>query len=201
MTKVKICGITRWADAKLAVDLGAALLGFVFWENSPRYVTPSSVRAITSRLPENITRVGVFVNTPLREIEPIVEHAQLSAIQVYGDDAVPVSSRYEVIRAVGVQGEETIKNIHLIPKAITVLLDGHDPVKVGGTGRVFDWAVAAAVAKSRRIFLAGGLNAENVREAVRRVNPYGIDVSSGVERVPRQKEQTSLRSFFREALA
>ena len=163
MTKVKICGITRWADAKLAVDLGAALLGFVFWENSPRYVTPSSVRAITSRLPENITRVGVFVNTPLREIEPIVEHAQLSAIQVYGDAAVPVSSTYEVIRAVGVQGEETIKNIDLIPKAITVLLDGHDPVKVGGTGRVFDWAVAAAVAKSRRI--VDSFKLHNVRPA------------------------------------
>ena len=200
MVKVKICGITRWDDAKLAVDLGAALLGFVFWKKSPRYVTPSSVRTITSRLPEDISRVGVFVDTPLQEIERIVEHAQLSAVQLYGNAGLPVSSRCQVIRAIGVQGEETIKRIDLIPKEITLLLDAHDPVKVGGTGRVFDWAVAAAVAKSRQMFLAGGLTADNVKEAVRTVNPYGIDVSSGVERAAGEKEPTALRAFFREAL-
>ena len=202
MVKVKICGITRWEDAKLAVDLGATSLGFVFWGKSPRFVTPSVVQTIVRRLPSNIATVGVFVDMPLQEIEQIVEHVQLSAVQLYGEQ--PISSfaslRCRLIKAIGVEGEGCIKEIDSIPNSVTLLLDAHDPVKVGGTGRAIDWAVAATVAKSRQIFLAGGLNSDNVREAVRKVKPYGIDVSSGVERVPGEKDPNALRAFFREAL-
>jgi len=202
MVKVKICGITRWEDAKLAADLGATLLGFIFWRNSPRFVTPSFVQTITRRLPSNIGTVGVFVDTPLQEIEQIAEHVQLSAVQLYGGHSISAAAnlRCQLIKAVGVEGESAIKEIDSIPKRITLLLDAHDPVKVGGTGRVIDWAVAATVAKSRQIYLAGGLNAVNVRDAVRKVRPYGIDVSSGVERVPGEKDPDALRAFFREAL-
>ena len=194
---VKICGITRAEDAEAAVDAGAGAIGFVFWPGSPRFIDPYRARAIRSRLRPFVTAVGVFVNQPLEHVVGVASLVRLAAVQLHGDETPGYAAGIStpVINAVPA-GPGYRERIAVWPTAMTLLLDVHDPVARGGTGRTIDWSAAAAVAAERRILLAGGLTAENVAEAVARVRPFGIDISSGVERTPGVKDHQRLRALF-----
>lgn len=196
--KVKVCGLTRISDALLASDLGASAVGFVFWEKSPRYVDPDQAAAIVARLPPDVAPVGVFVDASPAWLNEVADHVGLSAIQLHGDEppesfgALP----RRVIKAVPLRGPADVAAASGLPEAVTPLIDAHDPVKRGGTGRTVDWAMAATLARQRRVFLAGGLSPSNVGGAVRAVRPYAIDVSSGVETSPGVKSPELLHAFF-----
>jgi phosphoribosylanthranilate isomerase len=190
---VKVCGITRREDAAAAVDAGARALGFVFWPTSPRFVDPFHARAIVATLPPFVTPVGVFVNQPLDYVRGVASLAGLGAVQLHGDEDIAFAAaiRHPVIKALTLADR-----IDDWPARTMVLLDAYDRVKRGGTGRSIDRAAAAAIASTRRILLAGGLTPENVAEAVGRVRPFGIDVSSGVEHSPGIKDHNKIRALF-----
>jgi len=192
MTAFKICGITREADAGLAVSLGASALGFVLWPGSPRHVTLARVRMIVAGLPPFVTPVGVFVDPTAEEIANAA-NAGVRLAQIHG--VLPASSPLPVLRAVHLGGNEDGLDADVGPMD-TVLLDALDPVRHGGTGRTVDFTRAAAVAARRRVVLAGGLTAQNVGEAIRTVRPYAVDVASGVEAEPGIKDPTKLRAFI-----
>jgi phosphoribosylanthranilate isomerase len=191
---VKICGITRAEDAEAAVAAGAGAIGFVFWPKSPRFIDPHRARKIAATLPPFVTVVGVFVNQPLDYVNGVASLVRLGAVQLHGDEtpafAAAVSS--PVIKAVSVGDADT----RAWPARMRLLLDVHDPVARGGTGRAIDWTAAADMAAQREILLAGGLTPDNVADAVARVRPFGIDVSSGVERAPGIKDHQRLRALF-----
>ena len=196
--RVKVCGIRRPEDARLAVDLGASAVGFVFWPKSPRAIEPAAVRTITAALPAAIERVGVFVNQSPDEVRRIVDEAGLTAAQLHGDED---ASDYgtcaaHVIKALPVGPGFTLSALERVPPEMTVLLDAHDPIRRGGTGRTIEWTVAAAAARVRPVILSGGLTPGNVETAARMVQPYAVDVSSGVEAAPGVKDESKLRAFF-----
>ena len=190
---VKICGITRKEDAIAAVDAGARALGFVFWPESPRFLDPYRARAIVATLPPFVTAVGLFVNQPAEYVTGVASLVRLGAVQLHGDESIAFA---DAIRTPLIKALTLGDRIDAWPERATVLLDAHDPVQRGGTGRTIDWTAAAAVAASRPILLAGGLTPENVAEAVARVRPFGIDVSSGVERSPGIKDHDKIKALF-----
>ena len=194
---VKICGITRAQDAELAAALGARALGFVFWPASPRAVTLETAKAIARRIPPNVMKVGVFVNEDIERVREIFDEVGLDFAQLHGDESPEYCQQLarKVIKAVGMQanGEATFGTFS---SDVLLLVDAHDPTSRGGTGRTVDWDAARAIAAERPTILAGGLNAANVRLAIRSVRPYGVDVSSGVESAPGIKDPAKLRSFF-----
>ncbi len=195
---VKICGITRLEDADAAIEAGAQALGFIFWPGSPRFIDPYRARSIVRELPPFVASVGVFVNQPSDYVASVASLAHLTAVQLHGDETV------EQARAVG---RPTVKALSLAiaadsrrldawPSNILIMLDTHDPVRRGGTGQTIDWESAAAVAARRRVILAGGLTPDNVVDAIARVRPYGIDVSSGVESAPGVKDRRRISALF-----
>jgi phosphoribosylanthranilate isomerase len=198
MTHVKVCGIRRRADALLAVELGATALGFVFWPRSPRAVRPDDVRAITEGLPAFVTRVGVFVNQSPADVFETAARAGVNTVQLHGEEDAAIfgPSPVPLIKALAVGKGFHLSAVEDLPAPITVLLDAHDPVRRGGTGRVIEWTVAAAAARLRPVILSGGLTPENVRDAAQAVNPYAVDVSSGVEAAPGIKDESKMRAFF-----
>jgi len=197
---VKICGITRAEDARLAASLGATAIGFIFWPSSPRAISPLRARAIVDALPASVTTVGVFVNAGRDEIEAAADEANLQAVQLHGDETPDLarSLSRRVIKAIPLTGDidERVNEW----SGTMLLLDAHDAARRGGTGRVVDWDRAAAIARAHDIILAGGLGPGNVADAVARVRPAGIDVSSGVESSPGIKDPGKLRALF-DALA
>jgi phosphoribosylanthranilate isomerase len=198
VTRVKVCGITRAEDARLAAALGATALGFIFWPGSPRYIDPARVRTIVSQLPPFLTTVGVFVNQPVDHVVSVARLARVSAIQLHGDEPSQdyVALGYRVIKAVPIRAAEDRAAARAVPASATVLLDAYDPERRGGTGQTVDWSIAASIARERPIVLSGGLTPENVPDALRAVEPYAVDVSSGVEDAPGVKSAGRLRSFF-----
>jgi len=190
---VKICGITRLEDALAAVDAGANAIGFVFWPKSPRFIDPHRARAIAARLPPFVTPVGLFVNQPREYVGGVASLVRLGAVQLHGDETPEFAASIAaapVIRALAVDKAAAW------PEGATLLLDAHDPVQRGGTGRTIDWMAAAAIAARRRVLLAGGLTPDNVAGAIAQVHPFGIDVSSGVERAPGIKDHQRIKALF-----
>lgn len=196
--RVKVCGICRLEDAELAIALGAAAIGFVFWPGSPRYCEPDRAQAIAARLPAHITLVGVFVDQPVEHVIQIAQRVPLGAVQLHGTESVADFNRVRqpLIKAVPVTEGLEPATVDRLPEGVTVLLDAHDPIRRGGTGRTIDWKVAASIASRRRTILSGGLNAANVRDAIVEVRPHMIDVSSGVESAPGRKDAGKLEAFF-----
>jgi phosphoribosylanthranilate isomerase len=197
LPRIKICGITRAEDAQLAADLGAWAVGFIFWPGSARVIEPRRARDIVRALPPFVTPVGVFVNQPAADVEEIAGFVHLGAVQLHGDER-PAMARglsHRVIKAVPLDADGRALGLDDWPDTL-VLLDAHDPVRRGGTGRAIDWNAAAAVARTRPIVLAGGLTAENVGEAVAQVRPAAIDISSGVEAAPGLKDHMRMRALF-----
>lgn len=201
MTVVKVCGITRASDAEAALSAGATALGFVFWPGSPRSVTPEQARAIIETLPHGTQVVGVFVNEAPDAIETAVRQAGLTAIQLHGDEtpAILPALHRPVLKSVTLADADSAREAW--PDHVLLLLDAHDPRRRGGTGQTVDWAAAARLAARRRLVLAGGLTAANVRDAIATVRPFGLDVSSGVEEAPGVKSVTKLQEFFAEVRA
>jgi phosphoribosylanthranilate isomerase len=196
---VKICGIGTLDDARLAGELGAAAVGFVFWPGSPRYIEPELARAIVADLPPFIAPVGVFVDQPPGHIAEVAALVKLAAVQLHGDEAPAdyISSAVRVIKAVAVSPDfDAAAACDAVPQRATLLLDAHDPVRRGGTGQTIDWSVAADVARRRPIILSGGLTPSNIAEAIAQVRPYAVDVSSGVELAPGIKDPEKLAALF-----
>lgn len=197
MIRVKICGVTSPGDAVLAAELGASAIGLVFWPGSPRCVDAAQARAIVTALPPFVSAVGVFVNQ-VAESAQIAREVGLSAVQFHGDEPSAAYRDFpiRVIKAVTVLDASAREAAAVVPATATVLLDAHDRVKRGGTGRQIDWSIASMIARDRRIILSGGLSADNVAAAIAAVQPYAIDVSSGVESAPGRKDPAKLRALF-----
>lgn len=198
--RVKICGITSADDALHAAASGADALGFVFYERSPRYLTPAAAAAICAELPPFITRVGLFVNEAPERIRAIAGQCGLDAIQLHGDEAPDdcLAAPCRVIKGVRPSVGDDLDQLVRYPVA-ALLVDAAIPGQYGGTGQRADWTVAAELAATRRIILAGGLTPDNVAEAIRRVRPYAVDVSSGVESAPGRKDPEKVAAFLRNA--
>jgi phosphoribosylanthranilate isomerase len=196
---IKVCGITRLTDALHAVEQGATALGFIFWSRSPRAVSPARAAEIIAELPASLTTVGVFVNEPLDGIRAIAAQTGITTVQLHGDEPPAYGDALEwpLFRAVDADGIEAA--CAAWPEETTLLLDAIDPVRRGGTGAQVDWDLAAGVARSRRVVLAGGLTPENVAGAIRAVRPYGVDVASGVERSPGVKDFDKVTRFVANA--
>jgi phosphoribosylanthranilate isomerase len=199
---LKICGITRLDDAKLAIDAGATALGFVLWPKSPRFVSNRQVAEIVAALPASVVGVGVFVNQQPGLIAMTMEQTGLTTIQLHGDEPVEylTALRWPVLRvwkSVTVDKADAVSAAW--PAETIFLVDAADPVRRGGTGQAVDWAKAADLARRRNVVLAGGLTPENVAEGISQVRPFGVDVSSGVEDAPGLKNAGKVTSFLRNA--
>jgi phosphoribosylanthranilate isomerase len=209
MIWIKICGITNLEDALTAVSAGADALGFVFYEKSPRNIDAESARQIVQALPLNVEKVGVFVNEPVEKILQTVRHAGLTAAQLHGIE----SHKPEFIKALQVGRE--LKVFLVLPgtevsrglewnvngeRSISgVFFDSGTPQQPGGTGTIFDWKAAAsriqAIGERLKVVVAGGLNSNNVGDAIRVLKPWGVDVVSGVEARPGKKDPQRVRAF------
>ncbi len=198
MIHIKVCGITRPGDAMLAAELGASAIGFIFWPKSPRYVAPARARAIAAMLPPMVTPIGVFVDQTARHVARVARIVGLGAVQLHGRETRDFCRRLglRVIKAFGVGNGFSPTEVARYPRSVTILLDAHDPVLIGGTGRTIDWHAAATLARTRRVILSGGLSPANVAAAIAAVGPYALDVSSGVEARPGIKDAAKLRAFF-----
>jgi len=198
-TRIKICGITRREDARLAVDLGAAALGFNFYPPSPRYIEPRRAAEIIRQLPPFVASVGVFADEDDEEhVAGVAHDAGAMAIQLRGPKLPATSGAlagYPLILALGV-GERLNPEEFGRLKARAFLLDAQDSKLLGGTGKTFDWRLARDAKKYGNIILAGGLMPENVGQAIREVRPFAVDVASGVESAPGVKDAAKLRAFF-----
>lgn len=200
MTLIKICGITSLDDALCSVEAGADLLGFNFYPPSPRYIAPELAAEIIKELPASMQTVGVFVNemTPSAVID-IAIRAGVNSVQLHGDESPEFCSEcsgFFVIKtfAVGPQFESQSVRSYTVD---AVMLDAHHTSLRGGTGCRVDWEVGRQVANTTgKLFLAGGLSPENVGEAIRKVQPYAVDVCSSLERAPGKKDHDRVRSFI-----
>ena len=201
MTRVKVCGITNLEDALAALDAGADMLGFNFYARSPRHVTPADARKIIGRLPAGVSRVGVFVNEPApAEVERVAREAGLDAVQLHGDETPDYCRSLRdltTIKALRVGADYDVESAAAYGTD-AVLLDAYVAGARGGTGHTFDWTLATLTrGRVPRLFLAGGLNPDNVAEAVAAVRPYAVDVCSGVETSPGRKSPRLMRRFIR----
>ncbi len=202
-TLVKICGITNGADALAAVEAGAHALGLMFYEASPRHVPLKSAVEIVRQLPPFVIKVGVFVNAPEEAVLRAVGECGLNILQFHGNETPEYCAQFPVmtIKAFRIRDAESLKALPDYPTDAW-LLDAHATDKLGGTGEKFNWDLAVEAQKlGKPIFLAGGLRPENVAEAVRRVRPYAVDVSSGVEVSPGKKDPAKVKAFIQAAKA
>lgn len=195
---LKICGITRVADAEVAIANGATALGFVFWAKSPRCVAPQQAAAIVAALPDGVEKVGVFVNESMAAVEQTASMVGLTMVQLHGDERADDAAGLSrpVVRAVTLEDESVCDGW---PAGTIFLLDAADRERRGGTGQRIDWTRAGAFAARRRVILAGGLTPENVGDAVAAVRPWGVDVSSGVEATPGAKDPGKVAAFLANA--
>ena len=191
--------MTRLPDALHAVEHGANALGFVFWSQSPRCISPERAAAIIAALPADVSTVGVFVNETVEGITRVAAETGLSTVQLHGDEPPSFADALEwpVLRATTVEQIEEASGAW--PPGTTFLMDAADPARRGGTGRTIDWRQAASAARARRIVLAGGLTPDNVADAVETVRPFGVDVSSGVEDAPGVKNGDKVARFLASA--
>jgi phosphoribosylanthranilate isomerase len=198
---VKICGITNVADARAAADAGADMIGLMFYEPSPRHITVAAAAEIVRAVPPHVARVGVFVNPSEELVMRAISGCGLSILQFHGDEPPDFCLQFGLmsVKAFRIRNAESLK---AIPEYHTDawLLDAHINDKLGGTGEKFNWDLAVEAKKlGRPIFLAGGLTPDNVAEAVRKVQPYAVDVSSGVESSPGKKDHEKVKAFIKAA--
>lgn len=198
MVKIKICGIKNVQEAALAVEAGADAIGFVMAE-SPRRVTPEEVEMISRGIPPFVSKVGVFVNEDPPVVKEIADRCGLDVLQFHGQE--PPSSlegfRQKVIKAFSLKDEESLWELERYEAAADAfLLDTYVPGVPGGTGKTFHWSLVEKIRCSKPIILAGGLNIDNIMTALQQVNPYGVDVSSGVED-EKGKDPIKMKNFVR----
>ncbi len=195
---VKVCGITRHEDAAAAAAHGAAAIGFIFWPGSPRWIDPDRAREIVAELPGTVMTVGVFVNQSAEAVNRTADRVGLRAVQLHGDEdpAQAASIERPVLKAIVLDEAADLAAATSWPSSIRLLVDAGDRRRRGGTGRTANWARAAELATVRPIVLAGGLTPENVPNAIRQVRPFGLDVSSSVERAPGIKDHLRIAALF-----
>jgi phosphoribosylanthranilate isomerase len=198
MVRVKICGITNLDDALRTVEAGADALGFVFFQGSPRNVSPDAVAEIIRRLPPFVQTVGLFVNENPETVNAISDQCGLDLVQLHGDEPPEYCAdiRRRIIKAIRVKDASSLNAMADYPVA-ACLLDAWSPAARGGTGTTFNWDIAAGAAASQPIILAGGLTPDNVADAIAAVKPYAVDVSSGVESAPGIKDVGLVARFIR----
>ena len=198
-TRVKICGITCPEDGLLAADFGADAIGLVFVAASPRAVSPARAAEVVAALPPFITRVGLFVDAAAAEVEAVLGRVAVDLLQFHGDESAAYCRQFgrPYLKAVSMRpGRDVAAYMTEYPDAAGFLLDAYHPAVAGGSGEGFDWERVPAQ-RPRAIVLAGGLHAGNVADAVRRVRPFGVDVSSGVEASKGIKDATKMAEFIR----
>jgi phosphoribosylanthranilate isomerase len=197
VTEIKICGITRLEDALCAAACGADAVGFIFHRASPRYVDPDRVREIVAALPRTVTTVGVFVNRSAAEVERTVEACGLDLIQLHGDETPEYCRHFDPARLIKALSPRTLEDLRTLGtyKVRAVLLDRRDAGLYGGTGKLADWALAARIGETHPLILAGGLNADNIADALARVAPCAVDINSGCEREPGIKDHDRMRAI------
>lgn len=202
--KVKICGMTNVEDALAAVEAGADAIGFVFHHASPRRITSDVVKRIVKQLPPFVLPVGVFVNEDIKVVRDLMDDCGLAIAQLHGDEAAAYCDLLgrPVLKAIRLKDRGSLLALAEYigrPRVRGLVLDAFSAVSYGGTGQVTDWGLAAEAAKSAPVILAGGLTPENVAEAIQKVRPYGVDVSSGVESRPGKKDHAKIRAFIKAA--
>ena len=200
MVEVKICGLTTVNDAVRCTEAGADALGLNFWPGSPRHVDVPTARTIVEACGDQATMVGVFVDFTLDQIREILEETGIQWAQLHGDETPGLVAELlpHAYKAIGVKDGSAIELAREFPGE-HLLLDASVPGMPGGTGRTFDWAIAASVAKERKLTLAGGLTPDNVADAVRAVRPFRVDVASGVESAPGRKAPDLVKRFIEAA--
>lgn len=199
MVKIKICGITNIDDALAAIDYGADALGFVFYEKSPRFISPEKAGHIIRQLPPFVTTVGLFVNENSNAVERITVQNNIDIVQFHGKEspAACLLSR-RVIKAIRVKELSDLDSLGDY-QVSAFLLDTYTEELYGGTGQVFNWDIAIEAKKFGRIILAGGLTPDNIAKAVKLVRPFAVDVSSGVEMDKGVKDHKKMKLFIERA--
>ncbi|MEA5505684.1 phosphoribosylanthranilate isomerase [Halotia wernerae UHCC 0503] len=203
--RVKICGITQPYQSVAIASLGATALGFICVPTSPRYVTTLQIQAAVAQLPENIDKIGVFANSGIYEISQIVIDSGLTGVQLHGDESPEFCyqlrqslSQVEILKALRISNIEALEQANNYSKYVdTLLLDAYHPQQLGGTGQTLDWQMLQKFRPSCPWFLAGGLTPDNILAALNQVNPNGIDLSSGVELKPGDKDLDKVTLLFK----
>ena len=205
-TRVKICGITRGEDAQHAVDAGADAIGLVFYDKSPRFVSNEQASEISRMIPAFVSRVALFKDADQAFVKSVLAQVEIDLLQFHGSETVAYCEQFErpYIKAIGMRGLEhdadfLISSAETFRSAKALLLDGHAPGEAGGSGESFDWAAVSSIDKP--VVLAGGLTVENVRQAIDLVQPYAVDVSSGVESSPGTKDKDKIAAFMEQVNA
>ncbi|MBI5873985.1 MAG: phosphoribosylanthranilate isomerase [Candidatus Omnitrophica bacterium] len=198
--RIKICGITNYPDAAFSVSNGAFFIGFIFYKRSLRYITPLKARAIIKRLPKGILKAGVFVNEKEERVKKIADICGLDLLQFHGDEPpgyLAAFKGYSVIKALRIKDKvsaETLKSYN----ADYFLFDTYQKGAFGGTGQAFDWDILKPLKKTKTpFFVSGGLTPDNASELVRRIGPFAVDVSSGVEKAPGKKDHQLIKKFIK----
>ncbi len=197
MVKVKICGITRLEDALLAIKLGADALGFNFYRQSPRYISPSEAKEIINELPKKVIKVGVFVNEEAEIVKSVKSSCSLDYLQFHGKENPIYCQEFsgQYYKAFRVSELWDIDEIKIYPEEC-FLLDTYEEDLPGGTGKKFNWDIARHASQYGKVILAGGLTPENVTEAIQYARPFAVDVASGVESEPGVKDPKKLKAFI-----
>lgn len=194
--RVKICGLTRVEDVKSAIEAGADAVGFVF-TRSPRRISAETAAGLVNYVPKGVLSVGLFMNQDRSEIGQVVNSVPLDVLQFHGSETERECSAFDLpwLKAVAMENAESARQAERdFPNAMGLLLDSHTAGKRGGSGKVFDWSLSRPVSKP--VWLAGGLNVENVTRAIRIVKPFAVDVSSGVEVSPGIKDASRMMAFI-----
>jgi len=200
-TRVKICGITRRQDAEFAVEMGADALGFVFYPASSRAVTIAQTKEIIAGLPPFISIVALFVDAEPEQVQECLATLAIDIVQFHGDESAEYCEQFNkpYLKAIRMrEGVDLTQLVNDYPSASAILLDSYQQDMPGGTGHTFDWNLLSDINKP--VILAGGLNKDNVAIAIEKVQPYAVDVSSGVERSKGMKDQQKIRAFMQEVV-
>jgi phosphoribosylanthranilate isomerase len=199
--QIKICGLTKPEDAAKCIALGADAIGLVFFKKSPRYVTVSKAQAMVRALPKNTAIVGVFVNEPFNAIMDIVYSCQINTVQLHGNEPPKfvkdlVGQGLRVIKALYMEGEPSVKKMETY-QASAFLVECAEGILPGGNAMEWNWRDAAPLGETHPLILAGGLNAENICDAIQQAMPDAVDVSSGVESAPGKKDMHKVQMFIK----
>ena len=198
MTWIKICGITNIEDALKAASLGVDALGFIFAPSSRR-VEPDVAQKIIRALPKTLLKVGVFINEERKEVQRVAEYCSLNGLQFHGEESPEYCQKFfhPIFKAIHIKDLESLKDMEKYCD-VSILLDTYSPVQAGGTGNPFPWEIALIAKGERDFILSGGLNPLNVKEAINKMRPWGVDVCSGVETIPGKKDLSKMAEFVKE---
>jgi phosphoribosylanthranilate isomerase len=195
-TRTKICGLTKPEDAVAAVDAGVDAIGLVFYPPSPRAVTPEQAQAIVAPIPAFVSVTALFVNPTAEQVQSLLDAVRIDLLQFHGDEDEAFCAQFNrpYIKAIRVrQASDVVASCVRFPSALAVLLDSYKPGIPGGTGETFDWSLIPQSDDLKPIILAGGLNDDNVADAIKQVSPFAVDVSGGVEAVLEGVEQKGVK--------